>query len=592
LETLPNIDINLKCGNSLIHRFALDADLAPALRKSKWNMDSYRLAVEQYRHADDKALKREMERLIDTIKGDLQVGISQETKAVRDLNKAKNEYYLAYEKEQLFDTEGKTRPTRRQNERRRKLEEKINKLSQVVDDLKNNVLFTNAFEWRFEFPEVLDDAGRFTGFDVVIGNPPYIRQEAFKEIKPYLKEQYRTFAGTADLFTYFIELGLLLLRPQGQFTFIVPNKWMRSGYGKALRIYLQELAVQHIIDFGDLPVFEEAITYPCVLHVEKVPGGHGFPAATLTELPGERSLDELIAAAEVQVQPASLSEGGWVLVDARIQAVIDKLRGAGRPLGEYLGGKIFYGIKTGLNEAFVIDAATRDRLIAEDPRSAEVIKPFLAGKDIRRYERPVSNKYLIFTRRGIDIDEYPAIRRHLEGFREGLEPRPAGNMDKNWPGRKSGNYRWFEIQDSIDYWNLMDRPKILYQEIAMSHAFAYDEAGLYVNNKLFMIVDVPMELLGYLNSSVVWFMLWHTTTRLRGDALAMQSPYILGLPVHPAIMDDQTLGSKTLEVLELKSADPAIDTSLIERKIDTLVYRLYGLTEEEIALVEGAVGRG
>ncbi|MCB0815031.1 MAG: Eco57I restriction-modification methylase domain-containing protein, partial [Flavobacteriales bacterium] len=190
--------------------------------------------------------------------------------------------------------------------------------------------------WRFEFPEVLDDEGRFTGFDVVIGNPPYIRQEAFKEIKPYLKDHYRTFAGTADLFTYFIEFGLALLSPHGQFAFIVPNKWMRAGYGKALRVHMGDLAVQRITDFGDLPVFEEATTYPCVLHVAKAPGGHGFPAATLHELPGERSLDDLIAEAEVQVQPASLNAEGWALVDARKQALLDKLRAAGKPLGEYV----------------------------------------------------------------------------------------------------------------------------------------------------------------------------------------------------------------------------------------------------------------
>ncbi|MCB9165369.1 MAG: class I SAM-dependent DNA methyltransferase [Flavobacteriales bacterium] len=592
LETLPNIDINIKCGNSLIHRFALDADLAPALRKSKWNMDSYRLAVQTYRHAEDKAQKREMERLIDTIKGDFQVGISQDSKAVRDLNKAKNEYYLAYEKEQLFDAEGKPRLTRKQLEHRRKLEAKINSLTQVVEDLKNNVLFTNAFEWRFEFPEVLDDEGRFTGFDVVIGNPPYIRQEAFKAIKPYLKDHYRTFAGTADLFTYFIEFGLALLSPHGQFAFIVPNKWMRAGYGKALRVHLGEMAVQRITDFGDLPVFEEATTYPCVLHVTKAAGGHGFPAATLNKLPGERSLDDLIAEAEVQVQPASLNAEGWALVDARKQALLDKLRAAGKPLGEYVGGKIFYGIKTGLNEAFVIDAATRERLIAEDARSAKVIKPFLAGKDIKRYERPVSNKYLIFTRRGIDIDQYPAIKKHLEQFREQLEPRPLGNVDKSWPGRKAGNYQWYEIQDTIDYWQSLERPKILYQEIAMSHAFAYDEAGLYVNNKLFMLVDVPMELLAYLNSSVVWFLLWQTTTRLRGDALAMQTPYILNLPVHSGVMENEALCKKASEVLDARSSDPASDASPLEREIDALVYGLYDLTAEEIALVEAAVGRG
>lgn len=596
LETLPNIDINIKCGNSLIHRFALDADLGPALRKSKWSMDSYRLAVHTYRHAEDKAQKREMERLIESIKGDFQVGISQESKAVRDLNKAKNEYYLTYEKAQLFDGDGKPRLTRKQEEHRRKLEAKINTLTQVVEDLKNNVLFTNAFEWRFEFPEVLDDDGRFTGFDVVIGNPPYIRQEAFKEIKPYLKDHYRTFAGTADLYIYFIELGLLLLRPHGQFAFIVPNKWMRAGYGKALRVHLGDQAVQRITDFGDLPVFEEATTYPCVLLVQKTPSDDGFPAATLNELPGERQLDELIAAAEVQVQPTSLTANGWALVDARKQALLDKLRAAGKPLGEYVGGKIFYGIKTGLNEAFVIDAAIRDQLIAADPNSAEVIKPFLAGKDIKRYERPVINKYLILFPKGSTVERvgkhvseesawaimlrtYPAICSRIEHYADRARKRAD-----------QGDY-WWELR-ACDYYDVFDHKKVLYQEIAMSQAFAYDEAGLYVNNKLFLLEDVPLALLAYLNCSVVWFVLWQTTTRLRGNALAMQSPYILGLPVHPSIPTSSALRDKAQYVIDLRSTDPECDTVELEREIDALVYQLYDLTAEEIALVEAAVGRG
>jgi len=589
LETLPNIDINIKCGNSLIHRFALDADLAPALRKSKWNMDSYRLAVQTYRHAEDKNQKREMERLIDSIKGDFQVGISQETKAVKELNRVKNEYYLAYEKEQLFHTDGKPRLTRKQAEHRRKLEERITKLSQVVDDLKNNVLFTNAFEWRFEFPEVLDDAGRFTGFDVVIGNPPYIRQEAFKEIKPYLNEQYRTFAGTADLFTYFIELGLLLLRPHGQFTFIVPNKWMRAGYGRALRMYLNELAVQRITDFGDLPVFEEATTYPCVLHVEKAPGGEGFPAATLTELPGERSLDELIAVAEVQVQAASLSEGGWALVDARKQALLDKLRTAGRPLGEYLGGKIFYGIKTGLNEAFVIDAATRDRLIAEDPRSAEVIKPFLAGKDIKRYERPVSNKYLVLFPKGSTVERtgsmlseeaalsvmekaYPAVFRHLAPF--ALRARKRTDQ---------GDY-WWEVR-ACDYYEKFLWDKILYPDIAPRPSFQLAKGETYCGNTCYFIPGADNYLLAVLNSAAFAFYYATVSSVMRGGYFRFFTQYVEAAPIPNASPEAKT----TME--QLVSSVHNSDTHA-EREIDTLVYQLYGLTDEEIALVEAAVGRG
>jgi len=226
----------------------------------------------------------------------------------------------------------------------------------------------------------------------VIGNPPYVRQEGLGELKDYLSRHYRVYHGVADLYAYFIEKGVSLLRPAGLFSYIVANKWMRANYGGPLRRWLKEQHIEEIVDFGDLPVFTKATTYPCILRIAKEDPEESFSACQVKTLVFS-SLEEYVREHSYAVRQQELDESGWSLAEEKKQKLLAKLKAAGVPLGEYVGGKIYYGIKTGLNEAFVIDEATRARLIAEDARSAELIKPFLAGRDIKRYEQPRSGSF-------------------------------------------------------------------------------------------------------------------------------------------------------------------------------------------------------
>ena len=223
---------------------------------------------------------------------------------------------------------------------------------------------------------MLDDEGKYLGFDAVLGNPPYIRQEELGAYKAHLQTHFETYAGTADLYVYFVERGMNVLRPGGHFSYILPNKWMRAGYGDKLRQYIKRHRIEGISDFGDLPVFEEATTYPCILELRRTDAQASFPAVAIDTLSYDISLSDYIRSHSFSVGLSGLSDSGWTLSNQSVQQLLDKLCAAGTPLGEYVQGKIYYGIKTGLNEAFVIDAITRDRLIAEDARSAEVIKPF------------------------------------------------------------------------------------------------------------------------------------------------------------------------------------------------------------------------
>lgn len=595
LETLPNIDINIKTGNSLISRFALDSDLKGALKSIKYSINDYRNFVRDYKNSTDKDVKRGLLLIIDEIKTNFRTEIGRNDPKVSKLQKLTNELYHRFTGNFLFEPEvpyGGKKPSADSLEAKRKkaraeLEQEINKLSVEIQEIKNNKIFKNAFEWRFEFPEVLDDDGRYLGFDVVLGNPPYIRQEELGAFKTHFQNTFETFAGTADLYVYFVERGMSVLRSGGQFSYILPNKWMRAGYGDKLRHFVRRHHIEGISDFGDLPVFDEATTYPCILELRRADAQPTFPAAAVGTLSYEGTLSEYIRANAFAVNLAGLSDSGWTLTNQTTQNLLDKLRTAGTPLGEYVEGKIYRGVLTGLNEAFVIDAATRARLIAEDPKSAEVIKPFLAGRDIKRYQTPVSDKYLIFTRRGIKIEEYPAILAHLEQFKDRLMPKPKGHSG-DWAGRKEGTYLWYEIQDAVDYYPEFENPKILYQEIMTFQSFTFEEAGLYTNNKIFFIPNAGKHLVALMNSKVVWLYLNQVASKLQGGALAMQSPYVLSIPV-PEMIASKTGELATLadRILSAKRADPQADTSALEAEVDVLVYGLYGLTEEEIAVVEG-----
>ena len=271
----------------------------------------------------------------------------------------------------------------------------------------------NPFDWEKEFPEIFLRGG----FSVVIGNPPWVRQEGLGEFKGYFQKHYKVYQGTADLYAYFIERGVSLLREGGIFSYIVANKWMRANYGLPLRAWLKEQCIEEIIDFGDLQIFQGATTYPCIIRITKSAPLANFDVTQVKTLDFQ-SLSDYVKENHYNVNQSSLDEKGWSLADERTQALIIKIGTKGVSLVKYVDGEIYRGVLTGLNEAFVIDTKTRDRLIAEDPKSIELIKPFLIGKDIKRYQTPTSDRYLIFTRRGVNIENYPAIEQHLRQFKE------------------------------------------------------------------------------------------------------------------------------------------------------------------------------
>jgi type I restriction-modification system DNA methylase subunit len=468
-----------------------------------------------------------------------------------------------------------------------------------------------AFKWEERFPVVMERGG----FDAVVGNPPYVRQEtlgaAFKE---YAQANYQTYAGTADLYVYFVERSHQLLKPGGYFGMICSNKFMRANYGLSLRRFLlKQTALNSIVDFGELPVFQDAATFPVIITTQNQPAeSQRFVYAPIKHLDFD-SLDD-----EIDKQGSFLDERSlngttvnWTLAKADEVAILNKMRQVGVPLGEYVDGKILYGIKTGYNEAFIIDRSTRNRLIKEDAKSAEIIKPFVVGNDVRNYQIKLKERFLIFTRRGIPITEYPAIENYLSQFKERLTPKPGDWKGNGWTGRKSGRYQWYEIQDTVDYYPEFEKPKIIYPVIAKEPRFTLDTSGYFSNDKTFIIPYEDRYLLGILNSKLAWLFLKRICSVLgdpdKGGRLELRDTHLKRLPIRRINVDDpidkarhDKMAALVEKMLALKQEHATAETTFSDKRhelaeqiaytdqqIDALVYELYGLTPDEIALVEG-----
>jgi len=478
----------------------------------------------------------------------------------------------------------------------------------------------NAFDWNTEFPHIFPSPtgkahpspsprgrgqGEGSGFDAVIGNPPYVRQEALGEQKMYFQQMYDVFHGTADLYVYFIERGVSLLRSGGLFCYIVADKWMRANYGRPIRKWLREQGIEEVTDFGDQPVFRGPTTYPCILRIRKGPPAPSFSATQIRTL-DFADLEEYVRSHSFRVDASKLDDGIWSLVDERTQRLLSKLLQEGAPLGSHAKGCIHRGILTGLNRAFVIDDETRESLVETDPSSNELIKPFLLGRDVRQYLQPSNGRYLILIPKGWTRvrsgdtrhpwewfkEEHPAIAGHLEPYAESAQRR----YDK-------GEY-WWELR-ACEYYGEFEKSKIILPAISRTAAYCLDEVGFYSNDKTSIIVTDDLHLLAVLNSRVCDFVMHAISSTKRGGYYEYKPMYLEQLPICAAADDSAStsstdrLGEFAARMLklhgDLQTAKTAHDKNLIQRQIDAtdkqidqLVYELYGLTDKEIRIVEEA----
>jgi hypothetical protein len=379
-----------------------------------------------------------------------------------------------------------------------------------------------------------------------------------------------------------------MLKEGGYFGMIVSNKWLKAGYGLNLRKFLSQYWIEQFIDFGDLKVFDDATTYPCIIIVRNIKKPNSKIKACNVKTLNFDKLANYINENQYLVDQKSLTDNGWNFSDQKISKIISKTKMNTISLKNYVRNEVYNGIKTGLIEAYVISKEKRDELVKLDPINNEILKPMITGSDLKRYGIDFKGDYLIVTKIGVDISKYPLIFNHLLQYKEKLSNR----SDK---GEK-----WYELR-TCNYYELFDKPKIIFGEIQVSPKFTLDNNKFYTNNKLFAIPIYDLQLLAILNSKMSWFLIQNYCNKVKnGYILNWKSFGNIPIP-QQRLPELEKLSKNMLQLIERiislngKQTDEKAtikkEIAETDKKIDNLVYDLYGLTEEERKIVEESVAK-
>ncbi|PUD89370.1 class I SAM-dependent DNA methyltransferase [Helicobacter pylori] len=663
LETLPNIDINIKCANSLVSRFALKDKALLKTEKNKnleYYIAEYKELVKIYKDPkilesltrpikDSNAVRkyakeRLYQELVQNPNKDFKKALNDRIEKIKEAFKLtleppqKELKFKKFLKEHL-ELYGKS-ILEEANDNGLELEAlalekkmaheglfhdytpypKLDKTDKVVGlehfnryvltsykDLQDeNERYANALEWRFEFPEVLDDEGDFLGFDCIIGNPPYIRQEHIKDLKPLLQKQYQDFYNsTADIYTYFFALSYRLLKEKGFNAFITSNKYARAKYGAKLReLLLKKTTLVSYMELNALKVFESATVDTSIIHFIKQPPPKENSFNYYEPTPNDK---ENLKSTPSLLRQNALSTESFIFANTTLLDLRDKIESVGTPLKDW-DIQINYGIKTGANEAFIIPTEKRDEILkncddvqkdergmSERERTKELIKPILRGKDIKRYSYEWAHLWVINTHNGytsalkskippIDIEKYPATKAHLDSYWDTIATR-CDQGDTPYHLRNCAYLEDFE------------KEKIVWNPVSGEYFFTFIKDEFYFNNSLFMMTSKTLEtrdlyyILSLLNTTLYrWLTIQMTNLITIGKYAYGSKDKIERLPIPKITPKNQELADKITDgakqILALKEKDPKANTQGLEKEIDALVYQLYNLTDEEIKIIE------
>ncbi|EJI3155996.1 Eco57I restriction-modification methylase domain-containing protein [Campylobacter coli] len=605
LKTLPNIDINIKCGNSLVSYFETGKSLShyPNIKE---RINKYKRIVKDYKegfYTDKSHINQEIKNLKISFKNFCFADkFKKEMKGFNDkCEKYSKKYgnFLAVDDENLkffvsanltlFDFDEKEATKEFAN---------LKKEYDNIFNLESN----HPFEWRFEFPEILDDDGNFKGFDLIIGNPPYIRQEELKELKPHLAKNYKVYKGTSDIYTYFYELGFNVLKDNGVLSYITSNKYTRAGYGEALREFLlKNVKVLEYTDLNGIKVFDSATVDTSILCFEKSKSkDNKFKYLALSnEILKTCAYDIGLYKDFAEFSQNSLSKESFTFSDENTSALKAKIERIGTPLKEWQGLNIYRGILTGYNEAFIITTEKRNEILAnckdeaEKERTAKLIRKMLRGRDIKRYRYEWAGLWVINAHNGyknqngekveaINIENYPSLKKHFDEFYPQLEKR----ADKGLTPYNLRNCAYIEE---------FEREKIVYSEIVRKPQFYLDtKLNFYAEATSFILTGENLKyLIAFLNNDFVAFIFktFYAGGNLGENGFRYKKAFLEKLPIPKINSKNQKLADELInlvdEILKVKEQDKNANTQELENKINSLVYKLYNLNEEEIKTIEG-----
>lgn len=483
LQTLPNIDINIKQGNSLLSNFHVSAgEKIGKIKKFSEKIKDYKKLVREYKNCSNKDNKNNVKKSISLIKSWLIGGMQYD----------------------IFEDNTK-----------------------LVQDFLTNA---QVLEWMIEFPEVLDENGVFLGFDVIIGNPPYISLEQLKnDAKAYAKmhhkgdiekKTYETLQPRGDIYTLFVERGLHLLRKGGRLSYILPNKWTKVMYGKPLRQLFLSQNLTDIVDFGDYQIFDDATTYTCIIEMTKEDSKGKIRISQMSRVQAETLSMDAEERKEI-FQTKEMDDGIWVISSLANFHQVKRLQELFGTLSDYVGGECYRGLLTGLSKAFNIDEETFQSL-KNTPGASDILRPFMQGRGQQAFGKPSIGSYLVFVPKGFTKQkmgtsateseawqwfskQYPGIATWLLPFEKAAKSR----SDK-------GDY-WWELR-ACDYYDKFEKPKVFYQAFQTKPCFVYDESGTYCNNSMFFLSTKDKSLLSYLCSDLGWWLITEFCPRIQNGA--------------------------------------------------------------------------
>ncbi|EPM5995617.1 class I SAM-dependent DNA methyltransferase [Campylobacter coli] len=615
LKTLPNIDINIKCGNSLVSYFETGKSLNhyPNIKE---RMGKYKRIVKDYKegfYTDKSHINQEIKNLKISFKNFCFADkFKKEMKSFNDkCEKYSKKYgnFLAVDDENLkffvsanltlFDFDEKEAAKEFAN---------LKKEYDSIFNLESN----HPFEWRFEFPEILDDDGNFKGFDLIIGNPPYIRQEELKELKPHLAKNYKVYKGTSDIYTYFYELGFNVLKDRGGgvLSYITSNKYTRAGYGEALREFLlKNVKFLEYTDLNGIKVFDSATVDTSILCFEKSKSkDNKFKYLALSnEILKTCAYNIGLYKDFAEFSQNSLSKESFTFSDENTSALKAKIERIGTPLKEWQGLNIYRGILTGYNEAFIITTEKRNEILAnckdeaEKERTAKLIRKMLRGRDIKRYSYEWAGLWVIFIpwhfpnvekpktmlENEQDLKEqYPSLYKHLLSHKERLSKR-----NKEETGIR---YEWYCLQRwGANYYQEFEREKIGWQRITQEPSFILEKEYILLDSMAFMVANSKNELkylLGFLNSSLIFYYFKNIGHLYSDKGFLLSNQYVEKFPILKINSKNQKIADELInlvdEILKAKEQDKNANTQELENKINSIVYKLYNLNNEEIRIIE------
>jgi len=601
LETLPNIDINIKTGNSLISKF--DTGLNIFERAAVNNLIvQYKLVTDQYKITTEYDKKIRFRNTIQNLKNELlKYAIPQDKHYKLYLKKSR-------ELQNLIGV----------NPQSEAISKQIVKLSSEVAEHEKSYthnyhsVYANSLEWAIDFPEILSENGEFIGFDIVLGNPPYFSISNEPKLKE-VSDNYSIFKSSADIYTLFIERGLQILKPKGKLGFITSNKWLRAAYGESVREFLlKNTTIEKIIDFDGLKVFDEATVDTSIIEIVKHKNGKQTVEAVRFDKTFDLEKGSILNYFEKnKIELKDLNKECWNLKSEKENSLKQKIELHGTALKNW-NINIYRGITTGLNEAFVIDTETKNRLVKEDPKNKKFIKPLLRGRDIKQYYIELSDLWIIIFPKGFTIksvqnkdnqvniktnivseprygyvnaaiawdyiiSNYPVLANHLIKYKDSAEKRD----DK-------GDF-WWELR-ACAYYSEFEKEKIVFTKASQTKSFAYDNSGFYLQNTSYILTGENLKfLLAILNSKLITyaFLNFYQSGGIEGE-ITVQAMNEIPIPEitkdnKQAVNQIETLVN---EILMLKTTNKTTDITQQTSKIDTLVYQLYELTEDEIKLIE------